>query len=106
MRAEAFSARNLKYRWLNRLVTPNRGRGDIVQVIVIHGCKVYTSGTFSIFGGHHAGEADAEFIVDVDNIRVECLDQLEAAVANGRGDAVIVKPFDPGAGRWRTPSFT
>ena len=28
---------------------------------------------------------------------MECLDQLEAAVANGRGDAVIVKPLDPGA---------
>ena len=55
---------------------------------------------FQHLGGHHAGEADAEFIVDVDNIRVECLDQLEAAVANGRGDAVIAVSYTHLVGIW------
>ena len=70
----------------------------VVDIVVVHGVEGVDQRLFQLFGDMGRRDADAEFLVQMNDIRVKVLDHLEAFVTERHSDAVIVKPFE-GFGR-------
>ena len=80
-------------------------RRNVVVVVIVHGMQGVDQRDVERFCDMDAGKADAEFVMNVDDVRSKLFQQLDPLVGIRGGQPVIIKPFGAGSGAVKNVIF-